>query len=87
MGKVATTRMSSRGQVVIPEEIRRRLALEPGTRFVVVGEDDAVIFKTIQAPSMSQFDPLIRSARRQARSAKMKQSDVVKAVARARGRK
>ena len=45
MEPVATTRLSSKGQVVIPQELRTRLGLEPGTRFVVLGEDDVVILK------------------------------------------
>ena len=43
METLATTRMSSKGQVVIPEAVRTRLGLEAGAQFVVVGEDDLVI--------------------------------------------
>jgi len=87
MQTIATTRMSSKGQVVIPEDVRNRLGLEAGAQFVVVGEDDLVILKTIQRPTMAEFDNLVRKARRQARSAGMKQKDIARAVARARGRK
>ena len=38
MANVATTKMSSKGQVVIPENIRKRLNLKAGAQFVVVGE-------------------------------------------------
>jgi AbrB family looped-hinge helix DNA binding protein len=38
MGTLATTRMSSKGQIVIPEEVRKRLYLKTGAQFVVVGE-------------------------------------------------
>ena len=41
MSKLATTKMSSKGQVVIPEEVRSRLGLEPGEQFIVVGDKDA----------------------------------------------
>jgi len=85
MSGAATTRMSSKGQIVIPAEVRERMGLEPGARFVVVGEGDVVILKAIQTPSMKEFDALIRTARRQARAAGMKRSDIRKAVARARG--
>ncbi|MEN6627355.1 MAG: AbrB/MazE/SpoVT family DNA-binding domain-containing protein [Candidatus Sumerlaeia bacterium] len=87
MQTIATTRMSSKGQVVIPEEVRNRLGLQPGAQFVVVGEDDVVILRTIQNPKMAEFDRLIERSRRQAREAGMKKSDVDAAIRRARGRK
>ena len=55
MESVATTRMSSKGQVVIPESLRQQLGLESGTRFIVMGEDDVIILKTIHTPSMHDF--------------------------------
>lgn len=87
MQTLATTRMSSKGQVVIPEDVRGRLGLEEGVQFVVVGEGDMVILKTITPPSMEGFDKLIRRARQQARASGMKQSDIVRAVAKVRARK
>ena len=87
MQVLSTTRMSSKGQVVIPEDIRNRLGLEAGAQFVVVGDNDVVIFKTIQKPSMSEFDGLVRKARQQARTAGMKRSDIAKAIAGVRKKK
>ncbi len=40
MSNVSTTKLSSKGQVVIPEDIRKKLNLKTGTRFVVVGDKD-----------------------------------------------
>jgi AbrB family looped-hinge helix DNA binding protein len=79
-----TTRMSSKGQVVIPQEIRKRLGLRPGAEFVVVGEGDVVILKEIAAPSMSEFDALIAEARRRAKASGLKRRDVAAAVAKVR---
>ena len=81
MSLLATTRMSSKGQVVIPEEIRNRLHLSAGSQFVVLGEGDAVIFKTLTAPSMKDFDGLIQLARKQAKNAGIKPTDISKAIA------
>jgi AbrB family looped-hinge helix DNA binding protein len=78
--RAATTKMSSKGQVVIPEEIRTRLGLSPGTRFVVLGDGDVVILKALASPTMDDFDDLIREARRQARTAGLARSDVRTAV-------
>lgn len=87
MTKPATTKMSSKGQVVIPEEIRQQLGLKPGVQFIVVGNRDVVILKAIAPPTMDDFDDLIAEARRQARRANLKRSDITKAVAAARGRR
>lgn len=76
----ATTRMSSKGQVVIPEAVRKALGLDAGSEFVVVAENDVVILKLIQAPAMSEFEDLVREARRQARRAGMKRADVKAAI-------
>jgi AbrB family looped-hinge helix DNA binding protein len=84
--KLATTKMSSKGQVVIPEDIRKRLRLKPGSRFVVVGDRDVVILKEITPPSMAEFDELIAEARREARQSGMRRSDILKAIAMVRRR-
>ena len=80
MVKPATTKMSSKGQVVIPESIRKRLGLQAGDQFVVVGEKDVVILKALRSPSMREFDALISKARKQAKQAGMKRSDIKKAI-------
>ena len=85
MPTLTTTRMSSKGQVVIPEEIRNQLGLESGTQFVVVGDRDVVILKAIAAPSMKEFNNLIVRARQQARKSGLKKSDIDAVVAKVRG--
>jgi len=87
MSELATTKMSSKGQVVIPDEIRRRLGLREGSQFVVVGEKDTVILKSISPPSMREFDHLIAKARKQAKKAGLRRSDVRDAILTARGKK
>ena len=84
---IATTKMSSKGQVVIPEGIRERLDLKAGSQFVVVGEKDTVILKAISPPSMSEFYGLIAEARRQAKKSRIRRSDILAAIRKVRGRK
>jgi AbrB family looped-hinge helix DNA binding protein len=79
-----TTKMSSRGQVVIPEEIRNKLGLKTGDRFLVIADNDVVILKSLISPSLGEFDYLIREARKQARITGLKRSDIVNAVAKVR---
>jgi AbrB family looped-hinge helix DNA binding protein len=87
MANVATTKMSSKGQVVIPESIRKQLNLKTGEQFVVVGEKDVIILKSISPPSLSEFDKLIAEARKKGRQAGIKKSDIDAAVSKARGKK
>lgn len=86
METIATTRMSSKGQVVIPESARRRLNLKEGAQFLVIGDADVVILKIVTPPDMSEFESLIRQTRQQANDAGLKQADIKSAVAKARGK-
>jgi AbrB family looped-hinge helix DNA binding protein len=79
--------MSSKGQVVIPEDIRKQLNLKEGARFIVVGQKDVVILKAIEEPSIEEFDALIQQARAAAKQAGLKRADIDAAIAKARGGK
>ena len=87
MDNLATTRMSSKGQIVIPESIRKRLRLKEGDQFIVVGEGDVVILKTITPPSLHSFDALIEQARQQAEESSLAPTDIAKAIKKARAKK
>jgi AbrB family looped-hinge helix DNA binding protein len=84
MDILATTRMSSKGQIVIPESIRKRLNLKEGAQFVVVGEGDVVVLKTINAPGMDTFEALIKEARQQAKLAGLERKDIARAISKIR---
>ena len=87
MRDAATTRLSSKGQVVIPEEIRERLGLKPGAQFVVLADRDVVILKLLQAPDMSEFDTIVSRARKAAKRAGRTKKDVAKAIQSVRQRR
>ncbi|MDH5352841.1 MAG: AbrB/MazE/SpoVT family DNA-binding domain-containing protein [Gammaproteobacteria bacterium] len=84
---IPTTKMSSKGQVVIPENIRQQLDLEAGSQFVVLGDKDVVILKRISGPALSEFDGLIKQARSQAKASGLKKTDIKDAIAQARNEK
>ena len=87
MATVATTKMSSKGQVVIPEDIRKNLNLKAGAQFVVVGDKDVVILKSITPPSIDEFEELIAQARKSGKQAGLKKADIKEAIKKARGKK
>ena len=86
MAMVATTTLSSKGQVVIPEDVRKALGLEPGAQFVVMGEGDVVILKRIDTPARTEFRALAAKARAEARRAGLKSTDVQRAIRKVRRR-
>lgn len=83
----STTKMTSKGQVVIPDQTRKRLGIKPGTQFMVLESVDALIFKVIQPPSMEDFDKLLAETRQQAKKAGLKESDIRDAVKAVRAEK
>ena len=88
---LGTTKMSSKGQIVIPEDIRVQLGLAPGDHFVVTSVSGAIIIKRIEPPSLEDFgewaDRLVTKARVQAKESGMTEEDVKEAVRKVRGRK
>ena len=84
MTAIETTKMSSKGQIVIPEEIRKQLGLKTGDKFLVMSDKDVVILKTLSNPSMDEFDDLIKKARKQAKAVGLKRTDIVSAITKSR---
>ena len=78
------TTMTSRGQVVIPQNIRDALHLSKGVKFIVVGDNDTVVLKRIQSPSVEELKSLLTRSRAFAKKQKLKKSDVNAAISRAR---
>ena len=43
-----TTKISQRGQVVIPKEVRDKLDLKAGHRLIVIASDDAIVLQRVE---------------------------------------
>ena len=87
MSVLTTTRMSSKGQIVIPEELRKAFGWNAGISFIVVGRPDAIMLQPVTMPDMAQFDDLIAESRKQAKAAGLRVGDVAAAITRARSKK
>ena len=48
------TTISEKGQIVIPQSIRRELGIKPKTKFLVYGKGDTVIMKKLDLPDMKK---------------------------------
>lgn len=74
MNQIATTKMSSKGQIVIPESVRNQLGLMPGAQFLVMAEHDVIILQSIVPPSKAEFSRLIAKTRKAVKKASVKPS-------------
>lgn len=48
------TTISEKGQVVIPQSIRKQLGIKPKTKFLVFGRGDTVIMKRLKLPDVKK---------------------------------
>jgi len=62
MPQMQFTRMSSRGQVVIPQGIRKKMGLEEGAQFMVFCDGDNLLMKPVLTPDMTAFKKLLRES-------------------------
>lgn len=80
----ATTKLSSRGQIVIPEDVRSDLGLKEGMQFIIMGQGDTVILRAITPPSQADLKEMLAKSQAWAKKVGLKQSDVSKAIKKAR---
>jgi AbrB family looped-hinge helix DNA binding protein len=52
---IETIRMSSKGQVVIPFDIREEIDAQEGTLFAVIGSEDTIVLKKLETPSKEEM--------------------------------
>ena len=51
--------LSTKGQVVVPRNIRNQLNLEVGDKLIVVCDGSNILLKPVLRPSMSEFKTLV----------------------------
>ena len=84
MSSVEITSLSSKGQIVIPNQIRDELGVKAGTKFVVISDGTNVLLKPITKPKMDTFKKLISRSQSYARKHGLKKADIKKTIKRVR---
>lgn len=78
--------MSSKGQIVIPKDLREQLGFSRGASFAVFGRDDTLILKKVNVPSAKEvFEKLHKWGIEFAKKSGLKESDVEELVHKGRG--
>lgn len=75
------TRLSEKGQVVIPTEIRKRMGLKEGTRFLVVGLEDTIVLRKLRlSEEKLRLKQLLAEARRSAEKQGLSETEIERLV-------
>ncbi len=78
--EIETTRLSSKGQIVIPLSLRRQLKVKEGMQFLVIARGDAIILKKISEESAQNWEELTRPLRQRARKLGLKHRDISREI-------
>lgn len=68
--------MSSRGQIVLPISIRRKLNLGEGSQFLVVTDNENILLKPVKEPSLDEFYSLIEQAQKTAEKLGLNEEEI-----------
>ena len=68
--------VSSKGQISIPLEIRKKMSIARGDKMAVYASDDVIMLKPIKIPSEDDFEQLLDEAQEWAASVGYQESDV-----------
>lgn len=84
MEKIELGRVSSRGQICIPNDIREDMGLKEGSKVLFVLADDSLLIKKV---NMKTFSEITKPLKEAAKKSGMKESDVVDLIHKVRKEK
>jgi AbrB family looped-hinge helix DNA binding protein len=75
--------MSEKGQVVIPQSIRKKLGIKPKTKFLIYGRGDTVIMKKLELPDLKkEWDDIFETMDK--KELKLSETEIEKEIAESR---
>ena len=80
MNSIEITSMSTKGQVVIPSAIRRKLQMKGGSKLIVIQEGENILLKPITKPDTEEFSSLIRMADQICKELDFKETDITSVI-------
>ncbi len=73
--------MSSKGQIVLPAEIRQKLGLKAGSKLAVYADEDAIVLKPVRLPEEEEFEEMLRKIRSWVEEEDFTEEDVKRIIA------
>ncbi|MBU4070064.1 MAG: AbrB/MazE/SpoVT family DNA-binding domain-containing protein [Nanoarchaeota archaeon] len=77
---VSITKISSKGQVVIPREIRERLKVKEGNLFLVIDQDNSICLKKIEIPKIKTWQAATKPFKKAAQKSKFTKDDLLRLI-------
>jgi len=77
---VNITKISSKGQVVIPSEIRERMNLEEGNLLIVSNNDNSICMKKIELPKIKSWSEVTKPFRDAAKKSNFSDNDLKRLI-------
>ncbi len=72
--------VSSKGQIVLPISIRKRLGLKAGSQLVVISDDENILLKPVKEPSIEEFRGLLAESQAWAKNEGITEDDIAIAI-------
>lgn len=75
------TRLSNKGQIVIPNEMRKRMGLKKGMRFLVMGLDDTIVLRKLElSKERVRLRQLLEKSRKKAEKVGFTEKEIDKLI-------
>ncbi len=85
---VEITKMSPKGQVVIPAGIRKMMGIRSSDRFLVFGKDDTILFKKIEKTALEKtFKEIAEPIQKEIKKAGFNEGDLAEIIRKTRAGK
>ena len=75
------TKLSSKGQIVIPQDIREDMGIKPGTPFAVIEQKDVILLKKIKISKIKKWTEVTRPFREAAKKSGFTKEDLDRVIA------
>ena len=79
--------VSSKGQISLPVNIRRKLSIDAGDKLVLYASGDSIMLKTLKLPTAAEFEASLDEAQAWAASVGYEEEDVNDIIKSVRQRK
>ena len=79
-------KISSKGQIVIPSEIREKMNLEEGNLLIISDSDDSICMKKIELPKIKSWKEATKPFREAAKKSNFTNDDLKKLIEESRVR-